>query len=226
MRLPPTRALLAFAFLLPCATPAGATAGFAESHSDLVYSDRASLHWIHPGDGCDCGKFCFELVRKESRYAGFRDFNRSIGKINAPAAAGRPLIFAQACGDGQWLVYDLETERYLADTPSYESALGVWKSQGLAEPRFADAAHGAKGLRKTWVAFREDTIWGALMWLPILVLLAFPLGFIASLLVFGRYLRTRRRRDLVLGVLLALPTLPGWWLVWVVVSRMAAHPGR
>jgi len=92
MRLPPTRALLAFAFLLPCATPAGATAGFAESHSDLVYSDRASLHWIHPGDGCDCGKFCFELVRKESRYAGFRGFNRSIGKINVPAAEGRPLI--------------------------------------------------------------------------------------------------------------------------------------
>jgi len=216
--------ILALLLLWPAA--AGATAGFAEIHSELLYNDLASIHWIHPGDGCDCGKFCFQLVHRDSRSRGFRGLDRSIGRINVPADPKSPLILAQGCADGRWIVYDLATEEYLADTPSYELALALWRSPGKAGPRFADAAHGAKGLRKTRASFWEDAALATLLWLPFLALLAFPLGLVASLVRFARYRRTRRWRDLAWAVLALLPTLPGGWVAWAVVSRMGVHPGR
>src|SRR5262249_4871115 len=39
--------------LLGVPVAAHATAGFAEQHSQLDYTDLAAIHWIHPGDGCD-----------------------------------------------------------------------------------------------------------------------------------------------------------------------------
>ena len=218
-------ARIALALLLLWSTAAGATAGFAERHSELLYNDLASIHWIHPGDGCDCGKFCFQVMRKQSPHGSFRGLYRSIGKINLPTDPSSPLILAQTCADGHWIVYDLRAEEYLADSPSYELALATWGSPGNARPRFADAAHGAKGLRETLTSFNQNLAFAALMWAPFLAALAFPLGLVASLVLFVRYRRTRRGRDLAWAVLALLPTLPGLWLVSVVIFGVSFHLG-
>jgi hypothetical protein len=219
-------ARIAIALLLSWPAAAGATVGFAERHSELLYNDLASIHWIHPGDGCDCGKSCFQVVRKQSPHGSFRGLYRSIGKINLPTDPRSPLILAQTCADGHWIVYDLGAEEYLVDSPSYELALASLGSPGTASPLFADAADGAKGLRETPNSFVENLAFAALMWLPFLAVLAFPLGLVASLVLFVRYRRTRRGRNLAWAVLALLPTLPGLWLVWVVIFGVSFPPGR
>jgi len=215
--------ILAFALLSPA--PAHATAGFAETHSELRYNRLASLDWIHPGDGCDCGEFCFQIVRAESRYRTFRGLVRSLGKINAPAESGRPLVFAQSCADGNWIVYDLAAEEYLVDTPYYESALAVWRSSGLAEPRFADARHGARGLHQSWGSLVEGVAWTGLMFLPLVVMLLLPVCLVASIALLSRYRRTRRGAHLAWALIVLLPTLPGWWVGSVVFRRRILHRG-
>jgi len=216
--------LLAACLLAPAKS--AATAGFAESHSTLRYGDRASLHWIHPGDGCDCGPYCFQLLRADSRFEGFRGLERSLSKINVPAETGPPLVFAQACADEHWIVYDLDREEYLADTPSFDEALGVWKQQGLHRPHFAEAAHGAQGLHRTWSSFTEDTVWTGLMWLPMAAMLAVPLGMFASLVMLLRWRRSKRGADLAWCLFALLPALSFLGLVIAFGFRSGSHPGH
>ena len=219
---------LAFALVLGPASPARAlaTAGVAELHTELEYSDLASVHWVHPGDGCDCGPYCFQLVHRDPPGASFRGLQRSLSRINAPAAKERPLVFAQSCADGHWIVYDLEREEYLADTSSYDQALTVWRAHWLPEPRFADAAHGAKGLHPTWRSFSENFAFASILWTPLLAAIAFPVGIFLALVLFLRWRRTRRPGPLVGTVLALLLTLPGFWITWMLVARAFAHPGH
>ena len=209
-------ALLVLMFLWPA--PASATVGFAERHSELLYSDVAFVHWIHPGDGCDCGTYCFQLLKSEPRGGGFEGLYRSLAKINAPAETELPLVIAQDCSDRHWLVYDLTAEEYLADTESYALALAIWRSRGLADPSFADAAEGARGLHQTWRSHAEDVAMLLMMFLPMLAVLSFPLCLFASLRLFARYRRTRNNKDRVWAWLVLVPTIPGWWLAWLVFS--------
>lgn len=217
--------LVLLVLLLLCPASANATAGFAETHSELLYSDVAFVHWIHPGDGCDCGSYCFQLMKQAPRGAGFPGLHRSLGKINAPAETTLPLVIAQTCSDQHWIVYDLTAEQTLADTESYEAALAVWRSQGLAEPSFADAQAGARGLHQTWRSLAEGAGFLLLMFLPLLVLLSFPLCALASVALFARYRRTRRTRDRVGAFAVLVPTLPGWWLAWLVCSHATRSHG-
>jgi hypothetical protein len=64
---------------------ASATPGCAETHLRLEYSALASLHWVHPGDGCDRGNFCFFVERRAGTAGGFRGLACSLATINAPA---------------------------------------------------------------------------------------------------------------------------------------------
>lgn len=205
---------------------ARATAGFAERHSRLEYGARASLHWIHPGDGCDRGKYCFFVERNGPPAGGFRGLTFSLSQINAPAEEDRALIFAQRSDDGSWLVYDLRAEEFLARPGPFERAAQVWRAQGLAAPRFAEAEHGARGLSRTWTSRFEDLTWMALLWLPALLLLSLPLGTLGFIVCLVRYLRQRRPRQLVCGILFLLLSLPAWLLVARVLASMVQHRGR
>jgi len=199
-----------------------ATAGFAETHSRLEYSSVASIRWIHPGDGCDAGKYCFRVERADGTYAGFRGLDCSLLKINAPPEEGSNLILAQCSGDRGWLVYDLRTQEFLAEPGPWERAAAIWRVQGLAEPRFADAEHGARGLSRTWNSLVEDTLFLALLWLPALLFLLLPVFALVGMCLLVRYVRHRKLHQLVLGALFLVASLPGWWIVWrVVAARLA-----
>ena len=210
----------ALALLLLRPATSRATAGFAETNSRLEYGSLAMLDWLHPADGCDCGNFCFHILKRQHPYGFFRDLSCSLGKINAPPSEHPSLILAQCCGNGQWLVYDLQAEKYLTRTNSYADALAAWKANGLAEPRFADAGEGARGLSETWSSRRERWTWMALLWLPVLAVLLLPLCGIACVVYLVKFIRTRRKRNIALALLFFLPSLPAWWLVFRVVSRM------
>ncbi len=207
---------------LLCPGAVRATAGFAETHSRLEYGSVASIHWIHPGDGCDAGKYCFLVERADGTYAGFRGLNCSLLKINAPPEEGRNLILAQCSGDRGWLVYDLQAQEFLAEPGPWERAAAIWSVQGLAEPRFADAEHGARGLWRTWNSLLEDTLFLALLWLPSMLFLLLPVFALVSMCLLVRYVRYRKLRQLILGVLFLVASLPGGWIVWrVVAARLA-----
>jgi len=210
---------------LLCTRGAYATAGFAETHSRLEYGSLASLQWVHPGDGCDRGRYCFFLERSGAPARGFRGIAFSLAQINAPAEEDRGLIFAQR-SDGGWLVYDLRAEEFLAQPGSFERAAQAWRAAGLTEPRFAEAEHGARGLSRTWASRFEDLTWLALMWLPALLLLALPLGTLGFVIFLVRYRRQRKPLQLVWGFLFLLLSLPAWLLFGRVLVSMIQYRGR
>jgi hypothetical protein len=195
---------------------AGATAGFAETHSDLHYNHSANLHWIHPGDGCDSGRYCFMLERKEVRSRFFRDLYLSLRKINVPEDDG-PLILAQASSDETWLVYDLDAEQYLVRSVPYETALRTWVASGRKPPRLADAQEGAVGLSRTWRSRSQELSRLVLIFSPLIVLIALPVLSVLSWGLLNRFRATKQKGYLWLGLLCLLPSL----CLWLIVLRFA-----
>ena len=218
-----SRWLLATAIcLLP--VRAHATAGFAERHSDLAYNDLAAVHWIHPGDGCDCGGTCFQLVRRDDRFGRFAGLECSLSQLSVPSSARQTLVMAQCCAGGDWIVYDLASEQVLIRTPDRAQAQARWTAQGLAPPRLADAKH-ARGLHQTWASRFEDWAFLLLMWLPILLPLLFIAGLVRFVTELRRYLATRRVIHLMWCGVMLLPALSVAWFVLRVVIG-AGHGGR
>jgi len=197
--------------------PALATAGFAERHADLAYNDLASVHWIHPGDGCDCGSTCFQLVRRNDRFGRFAGLECSLSQLSVPTARGQSLVLAQCCADGAWLVYDLAREQVLARTPDRAEALARWTALGQRPPRLAAAARGARGLHQTWASRIEDWAFVALMWLPVLLPLMLVAGLVRFVTELRRYLATRRVIHLMWCGVMLLPALSVAWFVFRVV---------
>jgi hypothetical protein len=206
--------------------PAGATAGFAERHSDLAYNDAAVIHWIHPGDGCDCGSMCFELRRKSDRFGRFAGLECSLDAVSVPASAAQTLVLARCCADHAWVVYDLAREAVIVRTPDRAEALARWSTLGQRPPRFADAAHGAHGLHQTWASRFEDWAFLALMWVPILLPLLFVVGLVRFVTELKRYLVTRRVIHLMWCGVLLLPALSVAWFVLRVVFGVGRAFGR
>ena len=200
-------------------TPASAfaTAGFAERHADLAYNDLATVHWIHPGDGCDCGSTCFQVVRKHDRFGRFAGLECSLSRLSVPASRGQSLVLAQCCTDGVWLVYDLSREQTLVRTTVRAEALARWAALGQRPPRLAEAARGARGLHQTWSSRIEDWAFLALMWLPVLLPLVFVAGLFRFVAELRRYLVTRRVIHLMWCGVMLLPALSVAWFVFRVV---------
>lgn len=217
---------LVVALLLLVPAGARATAGFAERHSQLDYTDLASVHWIHPGDGCDCGEYCFELVRRGDRFARFPGLEGSLTRLSVPESRRQALVLAQCCSDSQWVVYDLRNEQVLVRTPDARAALAAWSSLGLAPPRIAEASHGAHGLRQTWASRAEDGAFLALLWLPLLLPLLLIAGLVRFVVELRRYLATRRVIHLMWCGVLLLPALSVAWFVLRVVLRAGHVAGR
>jgi hypothetical protein len=204
-----------------CLAPASAhaTAGFAERHTELAYNDLATAHWIHPGDGCDCGSTCLQLVRRNDRFARFAGLECSLRQLSVPATAGQTLVMAQCCADGAWIVYDLAREQVLVRTPDRAEALARWTALGMAPPRLADATRGAHGLHPTWASRFEEGAYLALMWLPVVLPLLFVLGLVRFVTELRRYLATRRMIHLMwCGVLLLPPLSVAWFVVRLVLG--------
>ena len=208
---------LLLSIALACApAAAGATAGFAETHSELHYNHLATLHWIHPGDGCDSGRYCFTLEKKENRYHFFRDLYVSLRKINVPEDDG-PLILAQASSDGTWLVYDLDAEQYLVRSVPYETALRTWVASGRKPPRLADAQEGAVGLSQTGRSRLEGLSFLLLLFSPLIVAVALPVLSALSWILLNGFRATKRTGYLWWGLLCLLPSL----CLWLIVLRFA-----
>ncbi|HTD52704.1 MAG TPA: hypothetical protein VK780_06750 [Thermoanaerobaculia bacterium] len=195
---------------------AGATAGFAETHSDLHYNHSANLHWIHPGDGCDSWRYCFSLEKNDARSHFFRDLYLSLRKINVPEDEG-PLILAQASSDETWLVYDLDAEQYLVRSVPYETALRAWVASGRKPPRFADAEKGARGLSRTWRSRWEGLSVLFLLFSPLIVFLALPVLSALSWILLNGFRATKQKGYLWWGLLCLLPSL----CLWLIVLRFA-----
>jgi len=219
------RWLLAAALCLVPAS-AGATAGFAERHTDLAYNALAAVHWIHPGDGCDCGGTCFQLVRRNDRFGRFAGLECSLSRLSLPGSASQTVVMAQCCADGAWVVYDLAREQVLLRTPDRAAALARWAALGLAAPRFAEAMRGAHGLHPTWASRVEDAAYLLLMWLPVLLPLLFVIGMFRFVTELRRYLATRRLIHLMWCGVLLLPPLSVAWFVLRVVLGAGHGPGR
>jgi hypothetical protein len=208
---------LLLSIALACAPAvAGATAGFAETHSDLQYNHSANLHWTHPGDGCDSGRYCFTVEKKDVRSHFFRDLYLSLRKINVPEDDG-PLILAQASSDETWLVYNLDAEQYLVRSVPYETALRTWVASGRKPPRLADAEKGARGLSRTWRSRREELSFLLLLFYPLIVLIALPVLSALSWILLNGFRATKQKGQLWLGLLCLVPSL---WL-WLIVLRSA-----
>lgn len=218
--------LLLLAALLLVPARARAMAGLAEQHSQLDYTDLAAIHWIHPGDGCTCGSFCFELARRGDRFARFPGLECSLTKLSVPESPRQTLLMGQCCSDSQWVVYDLRNEQVLLRTADPHAALAEWASLGLSVPRFADAAHGARGLRQAWSSRAEDWAYLALMWLPMLLPLLLVLGLVRFVVELRRYLATRRVIHLMWCGVLLLPALSVLWFVLRVVFGAGHLAGR
>src|SRR5215471_18343295 len=186
------RWLLAAALCILAPACARATAGFAERHTDLAYNGVATVHWIHPGDGCDCGGTCFQLVRRNDRFGRFEGLEGSLSQLSLPTSPGQSIVMAQCCADRAWVVYDLANERVLLRTPDRAQALARWAGLGLSPPRFADAGRGAHGLHATWASRLEDVAYLLLMWLPVVLPLLFVIGLVRFVTELRRYLATRR----------------------------------
>ena len=204
-----------------CLAPpsARATAGFAERHSDLAYNDLAAVHWLHPGDGCDCGSTCFELVRKNDRFGRFAGLECSLGELSVPASAGQALVMARCCADRAWIVYDLAREQVIVRTADRAEAMATWSALGQRPPRLADAMHGAHGLHQTWASRFEDWAFLLLMWLPMLLPLLLVAGLVRFVAELRRYLATRRVIHLMWCGVLLLPALSvAWFLLRVVLG--------
>jgi len=220
-----SRWLLAAALGLAPA-PALATAGFAERHAQLAYNDLAAVHWIHPGDGCDCGSTCFQVVRKHDRFGRFAGLECSLSRLSVPASRGQSLVLAQCCADGAWLVYDLAREQVLVRTPDRAEALARWTALGQRPPRLAEAARGAHGLHQTWASRIEDWAFMALMWLPVLLPLVLVAGLVRFVAELRRYLATRRVIHLMWCAVMLLPALSVAWFVFRVVLGGRGVTGR
>ena len=220
-----SRWLLAAALGLAPA-PALATAGFAERHAQLAYNDLAAVHWIHPGDGCDCGSTCFQVVRKHDRFGRFAGLECSLSRLSVPASRGQSLVLAQCCADGAWLVYDLAREQLLVRTPDRAEALARWTALGQRPPRLAEAARGAHGLHQTWASRIEDWAFMALMWLPVLLPLVLVAGLVRFVAELRRYLATRRVIHLMWCAVMLLPALSVAWFVFRVVLGGRGVTGR
>lgn len=188
------------------------TVGFAERHSQLHYNQFATVHWIHPGDGCDSGKYCFHIAKIDNKYQRFKSLNSSFQKINIPADKKIPLIFAQYSTDTRWLVYNLHTEQCLMQTDNYEAALNVWKANGLKEPEFSNALNGAQGLYRTWASRIEDWTWMAFLFLPLFVIIALLLFTISTLWSAIQFYRTRQRKYLLMFIFSLIPSIFLWFL--------------
>ena len=214
-----SRWLLAAALCVFAPATARATAGFAERHTDLAYNDLAAVHWIHPGDGCDCGGTCFQLVRRSDRFGRFAGLEGSLSRLSLPATARQTVVMAQCCADGAWVVYDLAREQVLLRTPDRAAALARWAALGLAPPRFAEASRGAHGLHATWASRFEEAAYLLLMWLPVVLPLLFAIGLVRFVTELRRYLATRRVIHLMwCGVLLLPPLSVAWFILRVVLS--------
>ena len=205
--------------------PALATAGLAERHADLAYNDLATVHWIHPGDGCDCGNTCFQLMRRNDRFTRFPGLECSLSRLSVPASRGQSLVLAQCCADGAWVVYDLAREQVLVRTPDRPAALAHWTALGHRPPRLAEAARGAHGLHQTWASRLEDWAFLALMWLPVLLPLMLIAGLVRFVTELRRYLATRRVIHLMWCGVMLLPALSVVWFEFRVVlsGRALGH---
>ena len=206
-------ALFAFLAVLLYPLTALGTTGFAERHSQLHYNRFASIHWIHPGDGCDCGSYCFFLEKAGQSSSGFRGLSCSLQKINVPEDKNFPLVIAQCCNSRRWLVYDLHAEEVLIETDDYTAALAIWRAHGLEEPSFADAQDGAKGLHRTASSIFEEWVWIAFMFLPFLVVAGVAVFSFCLVLSYIAYRHTRKRKYLILSVIFFIPALILWGLV-------------
>jgi hypothetical protein len=213
-----TRSLLVAALCLAPAS-AFATAGFAERHSELGYNDLAAVHWLHPGDGCDCGSTCFQLVPKNDRFGRFPGLECSLSEVSVPASAGQALVMARCCADRAWIVYDLARGQVIVRTADRAEALATWAALGQRPPRLADATHGAHGLHQTWASRCEDWAFVVLMWLPILLPLMLVAGLVRFVAELRRYLATRRVIHLMWCGVLLLPALSvGWFILRLVLG--------
>src|SRR5262245_8870617 len=219
-------ATLALFAVLAVPLPARSPAGFAERHSDMAYNDLAAVHWIHPGDGCDCGSMCFQLVRRDDRFGRFEGLEGSLAQLSVPESPRQSVVLAQCCADGTWVVYDLARQLTLVRTPDRAEALREWTSLGLRSPRLADAKHGAHGLHQTWASRLEDGAYLLLMWMPILLLIGLVAGLVRFVIELRRYLATRRVIHLMWCVVLMLPALSVVWFVFRVVFGAGRLAGR
>ncbi|MBF0103000.1 MAG: hypothetical protein HQK77_19050 [Desulfobacterales bacterium] len=191
------------------------TAGFAEKHSQLNYNEWAVIHWIHPGDGCDSGKYCFYIEKMNPNYGNFKELYCSIQKINIPENKTIPLIFGQTNQLQRWFIYNLQTETYLIQTHDYDEALSYWKTKGLKEPKFSDASTGAKGLSKTWSSRFGDWLFTMILFLPVVVIIALPVFTFFSVKFIVKYRITRQKKYILLFIGLLIPTLLLWLLALV-----------
>jgi hypothetical protein len=213
-------ALFAFLSVLLCPIIGWGTVGFAERHSQLHYNRYARIHWIHPGDGCDCGSYCFFLEKADQRFSGFRGLNCSLQKINVPEDIDFPVVLAQCCNNRRWLVYDLQTEEILFETDYYEAALAIGRAHGLEEPSFADAQDGAKGLHQTASSLFEEWAFLALMFSPFLAVAGATVFSFFLVLSYIAYRHTRKRKYLIVSIIFFIPALILWGLVIYFVFRV------
>jgi hypothetical protein len=202
-----------------------ATAGFAETHSVLRYTDAADLEWRHPGDGCDEGDYCFHLV-KVGRTGWFRNLYGSLDRISVPSDSRCPFVLAQLSQGKRWIVYDLGREETVVDTGSYDEALSAWRFAGQPPPVISEA-RSAHGLHETWSSLLGNWAFMLLLWSPLLAILSIPVLSVASLRFWSRFRAARRALDLVLCGLCALPVAAFILLVLRVLAVIVMpRPGR
>jgi hypothetical protein len=221
-RLPPSRTsvflvLLALACLLPRA--ARGTVGFAERHSRLQYNDLAAIHWVESGDGCNQGKTCFFLEKKEKGAGSFRGLYASLRKVSVPPGRAVSLVMGE-WSSGGWFLYDLRAERLLVENAPYGEVLASWKANGLPEPSIADTANLSDAFRETWASRLEGFVMLGLLLSPLIVL---SLPFLLLLLVwcFFQFRRTRHKSFLAVAALLLPPVAVA---VFLLVRILAVLP--
>ncbi|MBI3548399.1 MAG: hypothetical protein HY078_05020 [Elusimicrobia bacterium] len=197
------RGLLLIAACLAAPVQAFATAGFAERHSELKYNDWATVHWIHPGDGCDVGKYCLSFRKTGGGW--FTGLEGSFERVSLPVR-GEPRVLAERQRDHQWILYDLREGKLLLETGSIDAAMAAWTAGGKRAPRLADAQR-ASGLRQMWSSWGGNLLFAAILFLPFMVIGAGPFLVFLAVRLFRKSATPWRSLDYVLFALLGSPAL-------------------
>lgn len=187
------------------AGPAALAQANEGGNSDVTYNDFAAIHWIHPGEGCDEGKYCFQVRQPNNRHEGFPGLEFSLIKISRPALSSGALIMGQTSAGEKWFVYDLSARAFVVPPGEESQALDEWIGRDLPAPEFWDAKAGGKGLQGNVGSFFKS--WGFYLFLiaPVLMVAAFPICVMRAWRAVRRYRLERRRRDLVVAGAFLLP---------------------
>jgi len=211
-------------FLLPLG--AYATAGWAERSWEWEYNNFTTIssHWGDYCRGCiDVENIKFTTIRDDGWY-----FPR-LQKINVPQTRTDPHIFARTFvenyegGDGDWFIFNVETQELVERSIKYDDLLPIWKALGYENPQFATYTTLNSNFEETENSKKMNSVFGftqesGLVLFAFLLLLLPMLGFgsyIITLFLFAyltsRFMRSyktsKRRKDFILTVVFGVMTL-------------------